>query len=57
MELTILCTPTFPKEESTEISRAAKNLGITRSELVRRAVRIYAAECVTTHKTPKKKTA
>ena len=57
MELTILCTPTFPKEESTEISRAAKNLGITRSELVRRAVRIYAAECVTTHQTPKKKTA
>ena len=54
MELSILCTPTFPKDEAKEISRVAKSLGITRSELVRLAVRLFAAECVTTHRTAKK---
>lgn len=53
MDPVILCTPSFPKEEAKEISRAAKSLGITREELVRRAVRRFAAECVTTHKAAK----
>lgn len=57
MDPVFLCSAIFPKEEAKEIGRAAKTLGISRAELVRRAVRRFSAECVTTHKTAKKRTA
>ena len=53
MSIEILCTPRFSKEESKEIGRIANSLGISRSELVRRAVKSYAAKCVPTHETAK----
>lgn len=48
MTLEILCAPTFPADESRALYAAAAALGITTEALIRRAVRIFAEECVPT---------
>ena len=48
MELEILCTPDFSDDEIKDIEQAATSLGVTPEEVVRKAVRIFAAQCVPT---------
>ena len=50
MSLEILCTPRFSKAESAELDRIAATLHTTRENLVRKAVQIFAAQCVPTQK-------
>lgn len=49
MSLEILCRPTFSADEIAALDRIAKRNGVTRAEIVRRAVAFFASECVTTH--------
>ena len=49
MTLDILCTPDFNCEESEALDQAAKALHLSREELVRTAVKYFAAQCVPTH--------
>lgn len=49
MVLEILCTPDFSDDEIKDIEQAASSLGITPEEVVRMAVRLFAAKCVPTH--------
>ena len=53
MSLEILCTPRFSKTESTELDKIAATLHTTREKLVRKAVRIFAAQCVPTQRRAK----
>lgn len=48
MELEILCTPDFSDDEIREIEQVAASLGVTPEEVVRKAVRLFAAQCVPT---------
>lgn len=48
MVLEILCTPDFSDDEIKDIEQAAASLGITPEEVVRNAVRRFAAQCVPT---------
>lgn len=49
MTLDILCTPAFTAEESNDINRVAATLNLSREEVIRTAVKFFAAECVPTH--------
>ena len=53
MILKILCTPTFSKREIAEIDEIAARTHSTREEVVRKAVRLFAAQCVPTQKKAK----
>lgn len=46
MPLDILCTPDFNEEELALIDQLAAMLGIRREEVVRKAVKYFAAQCV-----------
>ena len=48
MGLEILCTPRFNKAENAALDKIANALHTTREKLVRKAVRIFAAQCVPT---------
>lgn len=48
MVLEILCTPDFSDDEIKDIEQVAASLGITPEEVVRKAVRLFAAQCVPT---------
>ena len=48
MTLDILCTPNFNREESDAIDQAAEALHLSREEVVRSAVKFFAAQCVPT---------
>ena len=48
MELDILCTPSFTPDESEAIDNIASELGIAREEVIRKAVKYFAAQCVPT---------
>ena len=50
MELDILCTPSFSPEESKAIDSIALELGITREEVIRNAVKLFVAQCVPTQR-------
>ena len=52
MPLDILCTPDFDKEDRALIDQLAAALGISRDEVVRKAVKYFAAQCVPTHSVP-----
>lgn len=49
MSLDILCEVKFNERDGAELERAAALLGKTKEEVVREAVRLYAAQCVPTH--------
>ena len=49
MSIEILCRPTFSADEIAALDRIAKRNGVTRAEIVRRAVSIFSSECVPTH--------
>ena len=48
MAIKILCRPSFTDEEIAALDAAAKRLGMTREEVVRRAVSLFASACVPT---------
>ena len=48
MAIKILCRPSFTDNEIAAIDDAAKRLGMTREEVVRRAVSLFASACVPT---------
>ena len=48
MAIKILCRPSFTDEEIAALDAAAKRLGMTREEFVRRAVCLFASACVPT---------
>ena len=48
MTLKILCTPDFTADEIKVIEQAAAHLGVTVEEVIRKAVRSFAAQCVPT---------
>lgn len=52
MSLDILCEVKFNPEEEAALDDAAKWLGMTKEEVVRKAVKIFAAQCVPTQNTP-----
>lgn len=57
MDLKILVTPRFAKDEYIELQKAAADNRLTPSEFIRRAVQFYSAVCVPTHSDkPKLKT-
>lgn len=47
--LEILCTPDFTEDEIRDLEQAATSLGVSVEEIIRRAVRAFAAQCVPTH--------
>ena len=49
MELEILCEVPFTNDEERQIADAAERLGLTRSEVVRAAVKNFSSVCVPTH--------
>lgn len=50
MHLDILTTPRFNSKENKIITAAASTLGISREQVVRRAVKLFAAQCVPTQR-------
>lgn len=48
MELDILCEVPFTDKEAHDIEAAADSLGISQEEVIRSAVKSFAAECVST---------
>lgn len=54
MSLDILCEVKFNQEEEAALEDAVKRLGMTKEEVVRKAVKIFAAQCVPTHPAPRK---
>lgn len=54
MSLDILCEVKFNAKEEMALDSAAKRLGKTKEEVVREAVKIFASQCVPTHKAPRK---
>lgn len=50
MSLDILCEVKFSAKDNAALDRAATLLGKSREDIVREAVRLYAAQCVPTHK-------
>ena len=48
MNLEILCTPDFTEDEIKDIEQAATSLGVSVEEVIRKAVRIFASQCVPT---------
>ena len=49
MQLNILCTPEFPREEHSALLSAVKARGVTVEKFIRQAVRLYCRKCVPTH--------
>lgn len=49
MMLEVLCTPYFSEAQSAELDALADKLGLSRAEVVRKAVRFFSAKCVPTH--------
>ena len=49
MNLEILCEVDFPEQDARELEEAAARTGSTVEQLIRSAVKSFAAECVPTH--------
>ena len=50
MDLEILCEVDIPEQDAAELGIAAERLGLTVEQVVRSAVKSFAAECVPTQK-------
>ncbi len=48
MKLKILCTPDFTADEIKELDQVSAQLGAPVEEVIRKAVRLFAAQCVPT---------
>jgi hypothetical protein len=54
MILDILCEVKFNPKEEAALDSAARRLGMTKEEVVRKAVKVFATQCVPTHLAPRK---
>ena len=50
MDLEILCEVDIPEQEALDLDIAAERTGLTVEQLIRSAVKSFAAECVPTQK-------
>ena len=57
MRLEILCEVDLEKSDERQIALLSRKLGLSRSEVIRTAVKKFSAQCVPTHRKRKAKSA